>query len=782
MKAIKRNSAARPLSGAAITIKAGSDQATLTGTLADKKGKFRVEGLAVGKYQLRISYIGYKVREVAVELTAQAPVASIGSIKLATDVIAVEGVTASALRSAVTVDVDRNIYSTKNMPAAAGGNTTDLLRNVPELDVDIDGNVKLQGSQSVALHINGRPAPMRGEALKNFLQMLPANRVDRVEIVPNPSAKYDPEGIAGIVNIVLKDNVDLGLSGSFSLNGDSRGRHGTSGNLNYQKGHLTLFGNVSLNLNASTMHLVDERQNLLTNPTTFFLNDVNNDMSGHFSFFDGSAEYKLSKLSTAYASARIMSATSDMTGLQINQILNAARAVTNWYDWDNENSFGFGNSDATLGMRRVVKAQQHELSAELRFTGNGQDMSQDYLKRFLTTAGDPSALPSENGLTDSNTDVGEYSFKTDYMRPLTSRVKLETGFKGALRGTDYSNVLERFSGTATSPFSTQDSDYNYDENYQQAYALLGSQFGKLGVQVGARGELAHTDFALPGGAKYDNDYDNLFPSLNVSYTKSQGVSARFSYSKRVDRPQPNMLNPGQPSADSLNLFVGNPLLKPKYTHAFTMDFTRMASWGMLKLSPYYRQTTNNWDYFKEVDARGVATLTWKNTSSVTMFGTNATVSLRVGTKANGFLSFNAYRYERDASNLNTSYSGDGFRWDLSANGMGTVAKGLLVQGFARYTAPQDMPQGRISSTVLTTLAMRKQLKGNKVSIIAAVVDPLNVFEYKFETKDATHVQTSANHISIRSMRLGFSYSFGKPPTPTIKKEDQQQPAEQPQIR
>src|SRR5207253_5248983 len=196
------DSAGRPLNGAAVTIKSSETGPIVTGALTDAKGKFRIEGLSKGKYHVHVSYIGFKAQQQNIDLSEN-PTLGLGSLKLAQEAIAVEGVTATALRSSVQIGVDRNIYSTKNMPAASGGNTTDLLRNVPELEVDVDGNVKLQGSQSVALHINGRPAPMRGDALKNFLAMLPANRVEKVEVVPNPSAKYDPEGIAGIVNIVL---------------------------------------------------------------------------------------------------------------------------------------------------------------------------------------------------------------------------------------------------------------------------------------------------------------------------------------------------------------------------------------------------------------------------------------------------------------------------------------------------------------------------------------------------------------------------------------------------
>jgi outer membrane receptor protein involved in Fe transport len=781
-----QDSANRPLSGAAITIRAGGDSSLVTGTLTDQAGKFRIEGLSNGMYHVRVSYLGFKGFERDVTLAPQSLIANMGTLKLATDVIAVEGVTAEGIRSAVTVGVDRNVYTTKNMPAASSGTTTDLLRNVPELDVDVDGNVKLQGSQSVALHINGRPAPMRGDALKNFLQMMPANRVERVEIVPNPSAKYDPEGIAGIVNIVLKDNLDLGTSGSFGMNVDSRGRHGTNGSLNYQKGKLTLFGNAAVHLNRSSMRMQDLRQNLLVTPNTFFQMNANNEQSGYFTFFDGSAEYKLGKLETLYASARGNVASNEMDGIQQFALLDAIRTATSRWNFDNNNEFSWGNTDASLGLRRIVKPQQHELTLELRRNGNHQGQEQNYVRNFLTPLGDPTTTPNEIGITDNVTDVAEYSAKADYMRPLTAKLKLDAGYKGAFKATDYDNELRRYSGTSTTPFQTQGSIYDYAENYHQAYALLTRQFGKVGVQAGARAEIANTEFSLPTGDNFDNEYNNLFPSLNISYSAGTSFSSRFSYSKRVERPQPNMLNPGTPSADSLNKFVGNPQLRPKYTHSFTMDFTRMGAWGMIKLAPYYRETVDNWEYFKVVDNTGVATLTWQNTASVKAMGTNATLSLRKGSTANGFLSFNAYKYERDASNISAAYSGDGFRWDVSGNAMMTVRPGTMVQGFARYQAPQDMPQGRISSSVFSNIGVRHQFMENKASLNLAVVDPFDLFRFRFETNDLTHVQQSENKVSIRSLRIALTYNFGKPPQPTRRpdQDQQQQPTDggQPQIR
>ena len=192
------------------------------------------------------------------------------------------------------------------------------------------------------------------------------------------------------------------------------------------------------------------------------------------------------------------------------------------------------------------------------------------------------------------------------------------------------------------------------------------------------------------------------------------------------------------------------------------------------VSPYYRLTTDSWDYFKIVDDRGVATLTWRNTDEIKTMGATTTLSLRSGTTANGFLNLNMYRYERDASNISAAYSGDGFRWDVSANGMFQVRPGTNAQMFVRYQAPQDMPQGKIGAHVFSSVGFRHQFMDKKATLNVNVMDPFALMKFSFETRDATHIQKSENHMKFRSVRVGVTYNFGKPPQPTIRRPQEEQ--------
>ncbi|HEY0305374.1 MAG TPA: carboxypeptidase regulatory-like domain-containing protein, partial [Longimicrobiales bacterium] len=195
----------QPLTSAAITIRSASDSAVAGGGMTTRDGRFRIEGLAFGRYLVRITHIGFKPHNVVnIELTAAEPGVELGQMKLAVAAVELQAVEATAAKSPVVVEADRTIHDTKDMVASKGGKAIDVLRNVPELEVDMNGKVTMRGNQSVEIHINGRKAPLRGDALTNYLQQMPGERISKVEVIPNPSAKHDPEGMGGIVNIVMK--------------------------------------------------------------------------------------------------------------------------------------------------------------------------------------------------------------------------------------------------------------------------------------------------------------------------------------------------------------------------------------------------------------------------------------------------------------------------------------------------------------------------------------------------------------------------------------------------
>ncbi|HEX6911823.1 MAG TPA: carboxypeptidase regulatory-like domain-containing protein, partial [Longimicrobium sp.] len=254
----------RPLAAVTVTLRSAADSTRAFGGTTDAAGRFRISNVAPGSYTLQAALLGYGTHRRA-GVAVAGPAADLGTIQLASATLMLDEVRVETQASTAVVAPDRTIYSTRDMPVANGGMATDVLRSVPELEVDVNGGVQLRGT-AAQIYLNGRPAPMQGQSLDLFLQQFPADRIDRVEVIPNPSARFEAEGAGGIVNIVLKQDVDLGLSGNLFTNVGSRGDAGAGGRLTYQSGPWTLFGGGFLRRSDRESTSYDLRRNLLTSP------------------------------------------------------------------------------------------------------------------------------------------------------------------------------------------------------------------------------------------------------------------------------------------------------------------------------------------------------------------------------------------------------------------------------------------------------------------------------------------------------------------------------------
>ncbi|MGH7461711.1 MAG: outer membrane beta-barrel protein, partial [Longimicrobiales bacterium] len=509
----------QPLPAVAITIRSALDSAIVTGALTGKDGRFVIDGLPLGGYLIRVSLIGYKPRSSeTVTLSAQTLSYDFGTIKLDVVPIELKAVEAVAERSAVIVEADRTVYSTKAMPAAAG-TAVDVLRAVPELEVDINDNVKLRGNQSAVIQLNGRPAPLRGEQLANFLKQLPGNRIDRVEVMPNPSAKNDPEGMGGIINIVLKENVNLGLSGSISANGSTRNQQYMNGRINYQRGPFTIFTGAGGNMYQQESSNWDLRENLITQPSTSIEQNsvMDNDNSGLN--MDWTAEYKLSKQATIWSNSWMWYSDNSNSGLMQYNISQSGNVVRERYDRDSDNKGSNFSYDIGLGLVQVFQQQKHELRIDSRISRHGNDSRSRLTKLFLMSGGAPVDLPIELTLNDIESKNGNLFLTTDYFRPL-GKGRLDLGYQTWKRDQDNDNWLRIYeSEEATDTRQDTRMNYLYDETFHSLYALYGRTIGKFAFQAGARAQFSNTDFtSLVSDLEIDRSYKNLFPSFNVSFT------------------------------------------------------------------------------------------------------------------------------------------------------------------------------------------------------------------------------------------------------------------------
>jgi len=762
------------LSGASVGVRSAADSALVTGAITRADGAFRIEGLRPGTYYLRVARLGYTTRIVSgVVVTAQTQTANLGDVRLSASAVALQGITATTERAAVTTAVDRTVVNTRNLPSAAGGNATDVLRNVPGVDVDADGKVSLRGNENVAIQINGRPAPMRGDALTNFLKQLPSNLVDRVEVVPNPSAKYDPDGMGGILNIVLKQNADLGTSGGFQVGGGTGGRYNGSGNLSWQRGILTLFGSYGFNRDSRDQEGFNWRDTHFAGiPESFTTQNSVGDALNQSHTVNLNGELKLGRTSIAPAfMLNKRAANVDNRNGFVEE--DANHAETARYNQNTDLHWRGLTTDYSLSLKHVAQPQKNELSADFRFNRSRDDQNSAF---FFQPVSGAALFPLRDAENLLNNVVREGNAQVDWTR-VFGATKLETGWKGTLRRMDNHYLTDSLTNGVPDASTRRTNNFQYDENVQAGYALVTQTLGKVALQGGLRLEVAGTDFKL-GADSYPNDYTSLFPSAAATWTMGQSGQLRFSYSRRIQRPNPQFLNPFPISDNPQFRFVGNPQLKPEYTHALEASVQRSTPFGSLTVTPFYRLTQNVVRRYQTVDTLGVTTTTFRNLDTSKSYGADVNTQLRVGTRLSGMVSVSGFRVVTDGSNVQNGLGSDAFTWSARTNLNFKLSPTTDVSWFQFYRAGQKLEQGRVGAFSMANFAVRQKVYGDKASLSLRVADPFDQMRFRFETADGNSEQISRRSFNMRAVFLTFNYNFGRPPR--MRQPRPQDPQQQPQ--
>ena len=757
----------QPIGTATVAVWSLPDSSLVTGAVTDDAGRFVIDRLRPGRYYVKVTFVGFRpyLSEV-LTLSRQAPSVDLGEIRLLPDTAQLEDIEVTAERETVTFALDRTVYNVKDQPAGLGGSATDVLQNVPSVEVDGEGKVSLRGNQNVAILINGKPAPVRGDFLTTFLQQIPSNMIDRVEVIPNPSAKYDPDGMAGILNIVLRQDAELGLGGGITLGAATGDKYNASGNLTYQKGKITLAGSYGFRNDERRSEGYDFRENRYATPLSYLEQNRDGTRRNRSHLINLSADYSLSRKNTLSAGAMLSTGSGKNDNLNIYEQLGSLRELTGGFDRLTRSEGDRLNMDYHLSFRRIVEPSRHELTVEARFNRRTNDDLDAYTQRLLAEDGTALDPPFQRQHDDRKSRENEWTAQLDYTRPLGS-LKLETGLKSNLRRLDndffsetYDPVLARFA-----PDVNLNNEFRYEEQVHAGYGILSGSMGRWQAQAGLRVEQALTNFDLKTtGETFDNDYFSLFPSAFVAYKLADTRQVKLSYSKRIRRPRTRMLNPFASFNDPLNLFVGNPRLLPQYTHAFELTYQQFSRFGSLSLTPYFRRTVNKFERFKTVDPEtGVSILTFRNFDTSDSYGAEIVGSVRLGKRLSGFASFNFFKVITDGSNVDSDLGNDAYSWSTRANLSWEITRGLSMQAFYFYRAPMDVAQGHISSFSMANIALRKKVLRDRGAIGIRVSDPFDQMGFRFEVDEETLYQRGERNWESQVVYLTFSYNFGQAP-------------------
>lgn len=757
-----------------------ADSSFAGGTLPRPDGSFRVDGLIPGRYHVIVRVLGYRpvVHDAVVEEHASRVDLGVVSLVPLPRNLATQSVVAEHDPRALAPD--RVTYDTRNLPAAAGGNTLEVLRTIPSVEVDGANRVTLRGSTNVVVQVSGRSTPLTGKQLGNFLAQLPANLVRSVEVATNPSAASDPEGTAGILNIVLDQKVEMRLSGALSAAASTTSQVNLSGNVGHQRGPFTLF--------LSTNGTRDDR---LTSGTL-----VRQHIGAGMSPTTKARIAGTQNPRALGATLRSEWRRGEANALTFDGYLFGARYAndqgTTYIDYDDTAEIvGWFNQsiaqvshaqsqNAILGFHRQRPSGAVKFDAEIEYWNNRN--INDAQRAASTGPPDATGASSAESSPASalapvefNRTVQDFSyltFKADHVTTFTTRTKLEAGLRRTDRRTDHDFVALPGDGASTDIASPlRATTLQFLESFTSGYAVVTQGLGPVQLQSGLRLEDFDTRLTIPTSSlQLDGGYRSAFPSAVVAWTVNPRHTARLSYARRVSRPAPGQLSPVEYHLDARTLSRGNPSLRPEYTESLELGFTQTHPWGSLQVAPYARFTDAAIRSIQFVDSNGVSVSTVGNVARVTTAGTDLNLTVRRG-RLSLLTGGNAYHYRSNASNLSAedfpmantgAFSVQSFVWSTRANATWRLSPRLDGQVTGSYRAPYAIEGGSTLAAVALNAAATWRAWGDRGSIALRLSDPFRLATWGYRTANGSVVEYSERYNGARAVFLSVNRTFGRP--------------------
>ena len=752
----------------------------ISGVTTDSLGVFSFLSVEDGKYTLRITYIEYTTVNKAI--TVSGSPLDLGILPLQGTTRKLGEVEVIGKTPQVRFEADKKVFSVDQNISAAGGSASDILKNIPSVDVDTQGNISLRNNSNVEVWIDGKASGLTADNRAQVLEQMPAESIESVEIMTNPSAKYNPEGSAGIINLVMKKNRKAGYYGSVSGGlfyplGGNLGQSLGAG-LNYTSSKVDAY----INLGYRAMNFkgggYNDRYSTLGGNTTLL--NQNNTMTNSFSglFTRAGIDYHFDTKNTLGLSGFGL-AGSGNTSNDINYLLTnqATTPATILRDYTQNNTGTSTRPSLNVGLDyKHDFNKRSNLLANLSYSSHNRGSDNSYVQ-MNAGSGTPQSEIAQS--STNNTKNGE--FKLDYTNKINENSKLEAGWQS-----DVSNTTTSSSGYdnlhgATIP--TYYDNFNYDEQIHAAYLTYGTKFGPLSIQGGLRGDYMweqSTNTTSTGVQPIPaKTYFEIYPSAYLTYSLPNDNELQLNYSRRVNRPRGQQINPFRNYSDSTRISYGNPDLNPEFTSS--LEFNYIKTWGdqTLSTSLYYHSTNNvieNVQFLHggTLESSFMNVATSQNTGLELISKNNFSRILSLTTSLNMYYSeLNAAVYQNpyDASITTTIPGQNNFSWTASELLNFNLSKTFSGQITGRYSSPQIISQGLKQEKYTIDLGVRKTFMDRKLSVNLNVRDLLNSNKDKSTTSGTGFNQTSENYFNARMVNLSVSYNFGnsKPKRGDLKK-------------
>jgi len=792
------------------TVTRKMEKTLLAGQLTEANGEFSLEGLPIrGDFTLKITYLGFASIEQTVSFgipggpggqgkgngngqggrgngggmpNAGAIDKDLGNIKLSASSELLKEVTIEGNSGQITLALDKKVYRVDKDGVAAGGTAEDALKNIPSLNVDVDGNLTMRNA-APQIFVDGRPTNMS-------LDQIPSDAIDNVEIITNPSAKYDASGGgSGIVNIVLKKERRIGYNGNVRAGVDSRGKINLGGDINVREGKINGFISGNLNQRKSKGSGGTDRFNLVGSPLTNVFQDSRSVSDGYFAMGRAGIDYFINNRNTITLSGNFMRGhhdSEDNLDIQTDTLRNS-ETHTGFSNRLSNSARNHSNFGSQLLYKHLFPKEGKELTADINLNGSKSNTKGDFLTTYT-------GLNQETVQRQNGEGTNEFlTIQSDFVNPLRNGMKFETGVRAAIRNFRSENDSYLFINNEYVLAPNFAGRYKYNDQVYAAYGTFSKSYVKWGFQAGLRAESStYTGYLLDTDTSFTNNYPlSLFPSVNFTYKLNEEDNIQVSLSRRINRPNFFQLIPFPDFTDSLQLSRGNPALRPEFTNSLEFSYQNILNKDHnILISAYFKRATDLITRYQTrqsdvIEGQEVVVSTYENAQSSTAYGTEFTVKNTLFKIFDLTSNLNLYNSIVDGTNIAADLKAEQFTWFIKENLNIRLPQNFTIQINGSYQSrtafsfdnngggrggrggggwgggPSSTAQGYSNPVWFCDLSVRKDLWKRTASITVSMQDIFRSRISGSHTASTVFIQDNWRRRDPQLVRVNFSYRFGK---------------------
>lgn len=760
-----------PLNYSTVSIFNALDSSLVNGSITDLEGRFTIP-VESGKYFAKIQFVTYKDEVISSITVNSAQITNLGVIDLTYATEELNEVVVQAERTQMEMNLDKKVYNVGKDLSNLGGSATDILSNLPALTVDIDGNVELRGSSGVRVLIDGKPSGLVGLSSSDALRQLQGNMIESIEIITNPSARYDAEGMAGIINIILKKDSKKGINGSFQVNTGYPHNHGVSANMNFRRERINFFVNYGVNYRENpgggrafqTYNLDEPAPQIGVSNYNTLLDRSRNRTGLNNSIRFGSDFYINAKTSLTAAFLYRYSDQLNKSNIDYSDF-SLDGDLLYFTGRDDEETESDNNLEYSINFTREFDRKGHKLTADFQYQDNNEIEKSDIIQSEGGTI--ESSVPELFQRVKNDEGEKRTMLQADYVQPFGLKGQFEAGFRSTDRHVkNIYDVDERDSEdvgfTRLTEFST---DFAYNEKVQAVYAIVSNQEKEFSWQLGLRSELTNIDSRQAEDTVDGNwNYINFFPSAFFTYKLTEITQTQLSYSRRINRPGFRDLNPFSSFSDNRNFRVGNPSLQPEFTDSFELGLLQNFENSSLYYGAYYRYTDGLITRVSfEPNEDGERVRKPYNIGQRHQFGLETNISKEFTDWYRTNTNINFFRSET-VGNIGDTLNLDATAMSLSGrtSNIFKIGKKIDAQINFNYRAPEKRPQGKRLAMYSLDFGVTRDVFSDNGTLALSVADIFNTRKYRYET-DTENFSEEGNFQRSRGpvAQLTFTYRLNQ---------------------